>query len=321
MPWFRTGLTDARLLWRTADNSKSSEILGQLSSKAGPAHPYVQALLDYYDTIGTLVGNYTPTIVKVPHPNDIVLRNEEWTRETVIKPPYNNAAENKSIFYADFTEPIEASGMPFVPGWYDVVELRFSPANTIAFGPGQSGLFGWPLFHHHLPSIVQVELPGYGGQLTDIESMKEEVGWEFAFSDDMTMTWDEYYAIYHDPQPGEFFERKRLHDDTFQFAFGYLQPTVDLGAYGMSGTKWFRFAPVSQVQPSEPDDHGLSILDLPFDGVKIPPMTKRVKFIVSLDIEQIISIYDNNTPADKTDDIVVLAREYWERFNLQVIQE
>ena len=66
-----------------------------------------------------------------------------------------------------------------------------------------------------------------------------------------------------------------------------------------------------------PGMSGGGLLSIPFNGVSIEADTT---IVFEFDIENCIEVYDNNTPSDKSDDIVVMADNYWNRFTLRVIQ-
>jgi hypothetical protein len=59
-----------------------------------------------------------------------------------------------------------------------------------------------------------------------------------------------------------------------------------------------------------------SAIFIPFDGIYIPENAKRVRFHVVWDLENIIEIYDNSTPGNLSDDVIVLANNFWERLSI-----
>ena len=61
---------------------------------------------------------------------------------------------------------------------------------------------------------------------------------------------------------------------------------------------------------------GDACIVLPFEGVVVPIDAKAVRFTLSWDLDGIIEVYDNYTPGDKSDDIVIFARNFWERLSL-----
>jgi len=55
---------------------------------------------------------------------------------------------------------------------------------------------------------------------------------------------------------------------------------------------------------------------IPWEGLTVFPSTTSIIFELYFDLNNIIELYDNNTPDDKSDDILVLADQYWNRFKL-----
>ena len=55
---------------------------------------------------------------------------------------------------------------------------------------------------------------------------------------------------------------------------------------------------------------------MPFDGITVPLSATAVRFTLSWDLDGIVEVYDNYTPEDTSDDIIVFARNFWERLSL-----
>ena len=62
---------------------------------------------------------------------------------------------------------------------------------------------------------------------------------------------------------------------------------------------------------------GIQALVLPMDAVNIRGDSEGVVVEISWDTEDLIEIYDNGTPGT-TDDIAVLAANYWERMSISI---
>ena len=63
------------------------------------------------------------------------------------------------------------------------------------------------------------------------------------------------------------------------------------------------------------------ILRIPFEPVMLTEEMKHVTILFGMDVNNIVEVYDNNTPAEKTDDIVVLANDWWNRFHFTITVE
>jgi hypothetical protein len=53
----------------------------------------------------------------------------------------------------------------------------------------------------------------------------------------------------------------------------------------------------------------------PFEIIDLT-QASALDITVYLDIEGMIEVYDSGTPVDKSDDVVVFASNFWERFSL-----
>jgi hypothetical protein len=138
----------------------------------------------------------------------------------------------------------------------------------------------------------------------------------------------------------ELYERKYLGGNQFMLTYGELQ--ADLSSFYSTPPGFEMFAEyiivtanVGGVALVVPDGFTHSTSDytlnesygsdtdrpfvlVPWDGVYVDPTKNKATLTVTLDIDGIVEVYDNGTPADKSDDRVVLANRFWERFGVSV---
>lgn len=165
---------------------------------------------------------------------------------------------------------------------------------------------------------VEVTIPGYGGKWAD----------EFV----------EGYNRYN---------VKYLGNDKYHFTPGKLQPRgwynvvssylsqgeyfhpIDMFVY-LKDSPYRAILPGINGHPdmwdtSDEDTIGLpdygsngtaSAIIMPFDGVQIPEDARIITIQIIWDLNGIIEVYDNGTPEDKSNHIVVLAKDWWKRFKI-----
>jgi hypothetical protein len=100
------------------------------------------------------------------------------------------------------------------------------------------------------------------------------------------------------------------YSDTLKF----IMPSVDEG-YGYE-LSW------GSAELGMPFDvyGAANVMVLPFEGVDIPDNAGAVKFTVYWDLEDIIERYEGPTTAS-SDDVYILAKNFWERFSLTAVIE
>jgi hypothetical protein len=63
------------------------------------------------------------------------------------------------------------------------------------------------------------------------------------------------------------------------------------------------------------------LIKAPMEKIIISDNATLATFVFGMDMDGIIEVYDNNTPLNKTDDVVVLANGWWNRMSVSVIEE
>jgi hypothetical protein len=235
----------------------------------------------YYASLGTKKHTYTPERFKL-WSWTVISNPEEYVELAMYWDECDYAAADS------VTEPQRIEG-----GFYDVLFI------TVANADGNHAHGGRPFVPRN--SIV-VSMPDYAGGVFADEAHPDGINMnvEFLGGDKYHFSWIEVM-----PQPPGLrdinfiifgpFENQRLYVadsyDTAQFTGNEY--------YGSSGTNQY------------------SIL-IPWGGVVVGP--RDVQFRVSLDLTDIIEVYEGPTGADD-DDVVLLANRFWDRFSLEVVEQ
>ena len=103
--------------------------------------------------------------------------------------------------------------------------------------------------------------------------------------------------------------------EQFIYRTGTAYRAILPGVNGHPGT-WSTDDPDGANLPNNGNTGAASAIFILFDGIFIPENAKRVRFHVIWDLKDIIEIYDNKTPEDLSDDVIVLAKDFWERFSI-----
>lgn len=337
MPFYRSGAALGRLTFATGSaGSRSPAGRGSLEVVSprmltDPSMSFVDA---FYTGYGTLVGTFTPENVVLPISLGEILLFDEGNPfgNIFIRIPPKDALDDPAQFIADFASPVAAEFVALPRGQYDRLELRLNPGHSLHVGRGYSHQ---PDYTTWTECSVQVELPGYGLDLIDIPSrLPDAMVGNHDFYYDFSSGWEEgefdYSALQEqifNPEAGRYFERKRITGDDFIFTMQYLYPRripsvldyrdVDDAYFA----QWHVFTSevnAARYARSGEGDYSRGTLLIPLSPIEIGALEKETTIVLHFDVENLIEVYDNNTPGDKTDDIVVLAKNYWERFSISL---
>jgi hypothetical protein len=294
------GQAIAEVGWDTQNSAnRSAEPSIQATQGAISTAAEVQAWYDsFYDGLGTRRFSVTPTEFSFTSP--LVLLSNSNTY-------YDFGFSNEQTDFADSTSARRQVSVNRT--FYDSLFLQFVPrGQELSDGAGSP--------RSYRPAVV-VTLPGYTD--SELPDLGPSIG------------------VY---SGAEFYERRYLGNNQFQFTYGELQP--DLSPFYANPPGFEVFAEYIIVTTSvdafalvvpDGDTHGTydytsnndygAVTDRPFvlvpwDGVYVDPMSEKAALTVTLDIQDIVHVYDNGTPIDMTDDHVVLANRFWERFGIDV---
>lgn len=306
VPWQRLDLAKGEFDW--ADKSSPRSVMpGQESNearstvKAYSTDSSLDATLAYYETIGNLVGTYTPQSVRLYLADMLVDAKQDigmgmsWV--SLGRDPYPRTEADLTNgymdqFYADFTNPdlvFEAGeGLP-TGTRFPVLAIRFE---TMSADHGYGDFDG---NYITIPEVV-VDLPGYEGVFARGSQpiyLDRSVGSVLSFKP-FTLVPGNFG---HYPEKGE----GLISGSQFIFLFNG-------NSYGLTDA----------ADHSEYYNDAWGSLLLPFEPLLVGPGARKVRFHVRWDVDNLVHIYDRNTPDDKYDDVAVFAPRFWERIHVTV---
>ncbi|AEF85892.1 putative lipoprotein [Treponema primitia ZAS-2] len=284
-------------------------------------------LRDFYDKLGTLRGSYTPTEFKL-FIQEIVLHNNEKGYE--LDYPITAASKDENFanahHYADFVTSIILKPEIYIdPGTYTGLFFFFFTANE-KMGVGK-GLWSQnhpnPDFWMNINPRITVTIPGISNVWEqDVQSrfygkfdVKKGSGDTYQVVPEVLQPtyWQQRYQDLQDSNnPGEWIERIQM------FAYqGSDYRAILPGAVGHPRI-WSTDPQTLLVPNHGSGETNNSVIIMPLsENITIPKNATGVKFEVQWDLDGIVEVYDHGTPNDTSDDIVVLARNFWERFSLK----
>ncbi len=276
---------------------------------------------DTYSILGNRVGAYTPTEFRL-HVNSIYLYQIGVSGSFVMLNPFRRAGSEHQpeLFQANFVEDIElVSEWPILPGFYDGMGINFGGGRAGVSSGVADGIASTWLEE----SVVTVTIPGYEDVWTAGSSIIDLSAYGFGV----------YESVVKNA------------DNSISFGLNMLQPGYISTNYGVSSANYYvglnnffyarseYYAVVTGEvgHPSAFDSADIGLLNIwggpvfsgdwgcivtPFAGITVPDDIPEITFTVSWDLDGIIEVYDAGTPADKSDDIMILADNFWTRYDL-----
>ena len=263
-----------------------------------------QTVTDYYNSLGSLVGKYTPMAFKVPLVDVVLLAAEG---EAVIYSALSDTVDEEDL-YADFTSGVSATDVKEIPAdIYNGFFIVIDPMNCIAAGGGTEDNPAWSFQTIH---EIDVKIDGYTETDFNIDTVSDYP--ERDYIGDNTFRFS-FYELHPDPlkTPGS----------NYLFTDNISDTAAVLGGNDGYGDE-FNLAALSNSNSTYPyfnTDVDVAFLS-PSEEIDLTS-TESLEISVSLDLTDMIEVYDNNTPADTTDDIIVFANDFWGRFTLTYITE
>jgi hypothetical protein len=314
VPFGRLGTASAEFAWVDSADKVSRSISDYRSTKAEtpiramdlPAPDISLApFTEFYDKIGDCVASYTPSIFKL-WINEIMLYTDSL--EIELDYPISQTDPNDTIkaqCYADFTSNYVLSPLVPIPAgtFYDNLFYFFAASD----GTGTSTTGG----DFIIDNTIEVEMPEYAGVLS------ARVGVNVEAENGSTFNFELYHlqpsgypAIINTYLPGQVMPYVAMFVYRKNTAYRAILP-------GISGhpEMWDFHDPDGVGLPFSKSNGSMAAIFLPFEGIYIPENAKSIRFNVVWDLNGIIEVYDNNTP-EKDDDVIVLARDFWNRFSI-----
>lgn len=284
----------------------------------------LQVITDLYSELGNKVGSYTPSEFKL-YIWDIVLYQQNVPAAYIYLdyPLSYETAEKPSFHQANFLSDIDiVAPSDMLPGHYDGLwfsirgERKGYSNGTISDGPSVKFLN---------ESTITVNVPGYeniwSGTTIDLSGVELGIHDTLVNNDDGSITfgldqlqpsyisgnYEDISLDFHPKIENIFYMENIDYHAVLPGEPGnpeYLDSKIHAKYVGYSGNAVFT-------------SDGDGAIFIPFNGVTIPESSYDITFSIVWDLEGIIEVYDNSTPTNKTDDIMVLADRFWERISLE----
>jgi hypothetical protein len=302
-----------------------------------PVSDEIQAVSDHYSSYGDFYKAFTPSRVILPHGGEITLPTD--ANDYFLLSPDLDHADDPRYFQADFAEPIQSPYVSLPAGTYPSIMIGMHYTHAVIYSQGYDDpIFNFidtPTYFHEIASLVEVELPGYSGVLTDIVSVipnpeEYELGTPSGTGSDFSMERsisDEGTALSRGDQirmiQGEYYNRRNTQGDVFQFSMRELLPfdVTDPDRVPLIENGIVLTSTVDEVQTEWSGRATMGGLFVPHPSLVINPYSGRVILVLNFDVENLIEVYVGADGTPETgDDIIVIADRFWERFTIDVIE-
>lgn len=305
------GSAISRIAWSSSPGSRSTLVS---SPRATTGDSFIT---EHYATYGTRVAALTPTKFKLPL-QAVELANADEYFNPIPFHQFDEDSQTWIMQYGDFSDTISVSPDGEVPhGTYSDFTIFFFSS------PSEMGMSSTPgIYADSAPEVVLDLPPGYE---------------EFVSEDEVYIS---QYTGTEVTTSGKTFYHSRIIDadrGIFQFSLDRLFPRnadgeIPMEVFCFTGDEYKVYAPGIDGVPETydildyKDTPGMGIngnnifTKVPWNGVTISEDAYLVEFTFAWDLDGIIELYDNATPDNKSDDILVLADKFWERLSLSVVQ-
>lgn len=271
-----------------------------------------------YANYGTLVATLTPTTFRLPL-NAVELANAASYFAPIPFHHFDQDSEEWIVQYGEFGASVTRSADGEVaPGIYTGFTVFFHSE------PGEGEFSSTPgIYADFEPQVIVNLPPGYESYLSaDVPYVSSYTGTTQTTNGQVL-----YHAKIVDAAEG-----------IFQFSLNRLFPrdldgswnTMDIFCF--TGDDYVVYAPGVDGVPDVfdildyKDTPGMSVSGnmtftvAPWDGLAVSPDARVVEFVFTWDLDNIVELYDHDTPGHVSDDILVIADKFWERMSMQAVQ-
>lgn len=277
---------------------------------AGSSDSSLDIITNAYSGFGSKIGSYTPTEFSLFIQEIVLYKFNDFELCIELDEPLTSeSVNNPERHQANFIDDITLTPKnPILSGDYDGMLFFFFSNRAQRLGTNFGDVVN--------ESIVTVTIPGYENVWADQQNYQYPSIKDFSNNSDGSLT----FGLTH-IQPARYIAGNNpsefWHFEYFIYRKGIDSAKAILpGAVGHPDTFSTSDPEIAGLANHGTEGTNLSALLLPFNGISIPETATSVNFTVSWDLEGIIEVYDNNTPLIKSDDIVILANNFWERFSL-----
>lgn len=317
VPFERLGLAPTKFTWKDDSGARSAVSAARSASRSAAGtvvtDPSLDWTLNLYTTFGNKVGAYTPSKFRlwlddaIVQANDDVRPGSTWIQLTNPASPREPADFTNGYmdrFYADFA----GGSLDMVPPGGLPRGHRYSTVG-VNFGLDQGGVLMTVIrpgktFEgtYQVRSELVVDLPGYEGVFPASQGLTSS---QLVAEHSSGST---YAIIPSALLPGRY-------DPAHPSGSQYFEKGIGTLGFFLVFTG-NRYAVLYGASPFSFISAAIGDLQLPMAPFEVPSDAAEVHFRLNWDLTNIVEVYDNNTPADKSDDIVVLAPRFWERITL-----
>ena len=329
VPFHRTGgpIVDVNVAWQSSQTRSITSTDFTLSSeeneKVFEAKAYTEALQlinDHYATLGTKIATLTPSKFEIVVSRITLVSSDDDETITLLGYGSGGAGDeaflNTTIesFYADFTNPLSMTPKVMIEQYiYDslILMIEYTNREYYEYDPDDPGAPAEPT-GISLEHEIIVEIPGYtDDDLPNIDCSDEAGTFERFYLGN-----DEFRFTFGELLPICWASNKAI--NWFVFSTSYNQNELILQGYDgvPDSVRIANYSTNPSIHSSYTDFPGIL---LPYSGIDLRGLTSAT-FQIYLDITDIIEVYDpdGNSPGTKSDDIVVFANGFWNRFEISV---
>lgn len=269
----------------------------------------IDYLSRYYETLGDEISlpSITPESFILSIGRGFVIGNENTSMH--IGPEWNSdqkVEEQENSMHVDFCNPDKTlSASDITADTYDTFSFGFAsfPRDL------NTNLYEYPRLIVQIPGYTDSEWP----DLTIEKSVAGEI-------------------------VGETYLRKYLGDNKFQLSLSMVYPHTLDSSFNRAGNELETFIfssfydepgvvlpgidefpesinTLDYANNPSGSTGNMGLLVMPFDPIEINDNTELVVYI---DLDGIIKVYDNFTPENKSDDLLILENGFWNRFTFEV---
>jgi hypothetical protein len=341
------------------DTSRSAAGRSAVSSRAALAaaaaysvDSSMNPIVDYYSTtnLGELRGKFTPTEFRLFLDNiNIHGKNKIYRISEVTSVPEGvDEAYRDDHFYADFAKKvILRPGMAVATGKYDgfYFDVMMSLLGGVSYERLEENKFGEILATWIVKPWMKVEFDDATVDITAITAFSVGDGTTSIYWGDIGPTTTETVQKVYTGEAGRhvletipdilvsgprFDARGYYANQPYGIIRGLRFVSFQGSSYrafGLDDEFWdirkSETLGLTKVLSDMQWDQNLGaaiVIPLP-GGFTIPTTAKNLRFEVGFDLTDLVEVYDNNTSADQSDDIIILAKNFWERFSFEVLYD
>ncbi|MBF9014408.1 MULTISPECIES: hypothetical protein [unclassified Oceanispirochaeta] len=295
-----------------SDNRKSRAVVNYSTYEVDES---MNSIVDGYTAYGNKIGAYTPTEFSISlnlfhfvkaHLDNMTIPERSTSMYMAVSLAEGMTYDKRDkpeLFTANFIDDVSLyPDEDFQVQVYDGININFQQ-QRINYSPSISQN---KTYISKSESMITVHIPGYENVWPDQSYQnKEELIEQFKSWSEFTFDDSSVFDVIDETR--QFINNA---DGSLSFGLEHLQ-----GSYGLFFDMYSDTIQLAENPLGEKD-----IIVIPFEGLHINKDTSAVIIKVIWDLDNIIELYDNNTPELLSDDILVLASDYWKRLSVEITE-